>query len=220
MSRFDSLLAYAACHRLIVCFVAAVLVVVIAWGDWTLPNISVGFLYIVPILLAAPALNRWQIIVLAFFCACLREACDPLQGRSDRTDPAVVLNPAQWVPGSAGRLLIVTAGFAMTGFFVSEFNRRRTLLVEHLAEREEQMRLRLEAEHRVRMLIETSPLAILTVDRLGRVQLANESAARLLGFEGDGLPGEAIAPYLPILPRMLNSHRSGGNIRTNVECKG
>src|ERR1035437_7442203 len=70
------------------------------------------------------------------------------------------------------------------------------------------------------MLIETSPLAILTLDQAGRVLLANEAARHLLAFEKEPLQGEDVEPYLPLLPRMLHSHHSGNNIRTNVECKG
>ncbi len=221
MTRFDNLLANAELHRLRTCGIAAALVALIAWSDWLLPNTSVGYLYLLPVLVAAPALSRWQIAALAIFCAWLREVADPLQtaGRPEPIPP-VVLNPFDWAPGAAGRIVIVTAGFAMTGFFVSELNRRRTMLMEHLKEREYQMSLRQEAERQLRILIDTSPLAILTLNREGRVLLANDSAARLLGFEGDRLQDEAIEPYLPILVRMLNSDRSGSNIRTNVECKG
>ncbi len=221
MTRFDQFLASAELHRTTMCAIAAALVAIIAWGDWILPNTSVGFLYLIPVLLSAPALNRWQIALLAVFCAWLREAFDPLQwlGRPGPAQ-AMVLNPLEWAPGSGGRLVIVTAGFAMTGFFVAELNRRRITVIEHLKEREYQMKLRQEAEQQVRVLIETSPLAILTLDRSGRVELANASAAELLGFEGHRLQGEPIEPHLPILSRMLNSNRSGGNMRTNVECKG
>ena len=72
----------------------------------------------------------------------------------------------------------------------------------------------------MRTLIETSPLAILTLDHAGCVALANESARQLLGFDSGPLQGQDVGPYLPILPRMLHSHHSGGNIRTNVECTG
>ena len=72
----------------------------------------------------------------------------------------------------------------------------------------------------MRVLIETSPLAILTLDPSGRVQLANESARGLLGFDDAPLQGQQIEPYLPILARLLHSHHSGNNIRTSVECKG
>lgn len=111
----------------------------------------------------------------------------------------------------------------MTGFFVEELNRRRRLLEEHLKEREEQNRLRREAEQQTRILIETSPLAILTLDESGSVALANASARQLLGFEDEGaLQGRMVEPFLPLLPRMLNSHRASPShdIRTSVECKG
>jgi two-component system sensor kinase FixL len=118
---------------------------------------------------------------------------------------------------------VIAVGYAMTGFFVGELNRRRLLLMEHLREREEHHRLRQEAELQVRILIETSPLAILTLDESGCVVLANESAQKLLGFEDESnLQGRLVEPFLPLLPRMLHTHRTGPaqNIRTSVECKG
>jgi PAS domain S-box-containing protein len=222
MTRLDNVLAYAESNRLIVCGIAGALIAVIAWGDFVLPNISVGFLYLIPVLVSAPALKGPQIIALGIFCGYLREAFDPLQGVSPHgwTPVPVVFNPLLWANGSTGRLLVAATGFAMTGFFVAELNQRRRLLAEHLKEREEQMQLRQEAERQVRILIETSPLAILTLDHLGAVRLANESARELLGFEEEPLQGKLVEPYLPILSRMLHSHHSAGNIRTSVECKG
>jgi two-component system sensor kinase FixL len=223
MTRLDRFLEYAESNRLIVCGIAGILIALIAWGDFVLPNISVGFLYLIPVLVSAPALNGRQTVALAVLCGYLREAFDPLQGISATgwVPVPVVFNPLHWAPGSAGRLTVSAAGFAMTGFFVAELNQRRRLLAEHLKEREEQMQLRQEAERQVRILIETSPLAILTLDHSGEVRLANESARELLGFEDEEpLQGKLVEPYLPFLSRMLHSHHSGGNIRTSVECKG
>ena len=104
--------------------------------------------------------------------------------------------------------MVVTAGFAMTGFFVEELNQRRRLLVAHLNEREEQMRLRQEAEQRIRILIETSPLAILTLDRTGSVRLANQSAEQLLGFE-EGQLQPAMLESCPASQMHLFTHRRG-----------
>ena len=205
------------------CAVAFVLIAVIAWGDWELPDTSIGFLYLIPILLSAAALNKKQIFALAALCGYFREAFDPLQmaASSMGHQLRVEFNPSLWVPGSMGRMLVAIVGFAMTGFFVSEVNHRRRLLSEHLNDRERQISLRLEAERQLRILIETSPLAILTLDSTGHVVLANESARQLLGFEEEPLQGVAVEAYLPILRRMLQSHHAGGsNIRTNVECKG
>jgi signal transduction histidine kinase len=52
------------------------------------------------------------------------------------------------------------------------------------------------------------------------VTLANESVRQLLAFDREPLQGTDVTPYLPILSRMLHSQHSGGNIRTNVECRG
>jgi PAS domain S-box-containing protein len=222
MTRLDNFLAYAESNRITVCAAAAVMVVLTAWADWLVPNTSLGFLYLIPILLAAPALRGYQIFSMALLCGYLREAFDPLQsaGGPGLQRLPFVLNPALWVEGSYPRLVVAACGFAATGFFVAELNRRRTLLTEHLAEREEQMTLRREAELQVRALIETSPLAILTLNHEGRIALANESARQLLAFEDAPLQGENVAPYLPILSRMLHSPHTGANIRTNVECRG
>lgn len=202
MPRLEGLFAYVESHRVMVCSSAAVMIALIAWCDALLPTMSIGFLYLLPILLSAATLNRVQIIGVAIVCSVLREAFDPLE----------------WSAGASGRILTAGAGFAMTGFFVANLNHRRRLLARHLAELEKEMRLRHDAESQLRTLIETSPLAILTLNAAGYVVLANESARELLGFD-DLLPGTDIAPHLPILKRMLRSYHSSGNIRTNVWSK-
>jgi PAS domain S-box-containing protein len=174
-----------------------------AWADANLPTLSLGFLYLFPILISAAALNGIQIIALSALCSFLQEAFGPLH----------------WSEGTTDRILVVAAGFAMTGFFVTGLSQRRRLLQKHLTELEAEVKRRQDAESQVRILIETSPLAILTIDTGGQVVLANESAHGLFGVEPGSLPGMNVATYLPILPRMLHSHYSSGNMRTNVECK-
>jgi two-component system sensor kinase FixL len=220
MTKLDKFLAYAEGHRLVVSGIAGILILFIAWLDWLLPTISVGFLYLLPVLVSAAALNVRAILALGIFCGYLREAFDPLQAPAGAYPMPFVLNPVQWVPGSSGRMVVISVGFATTGLFVAELNQRRRMLAEHLAEREQQMLLRQEAELQLRILIETSPLAILTLDHGARVLLANESARQILGFEKEPLQGEVVGPYLPILKRLLHSHHSGANMRTSVECKG
>jgi PAS domain S-box-containing protein len=219
MTRLDDLLAYAESHRLSVSCAAAAMIAMIAYADWLEPNTSVGYLYLIPMLLCSAGLNRYEILLMALVCGWFREAADPLQGEAGGRS-AFVMNPARWALGSLPRIIVVVIGFAATGFFVNELNRRRRLLSSHLEEREEQMKIRRETELQVRTLIETSPLAILTLDHSGRVALANESARQLLAFDADPLQGEDVTPYLPILNRMLHRHYAGANIRTNVECRG
>ena len=80
MNRLDKFLAYAESHRLVVCGLRG------GHGchrrrlaRLAACDISVGFLYLIPVLLSAAALNGAQIVALALFCAYLREAFDPLQ---------------------------------------------------------------------------------------------------------------------------------------------
>jgi two-component system sensor kinase FixL len=221
MSRLDAFLAYAESNRLVVSCIAGFLTVCIAWLDWRLFDVSIGFLYLLPILFSAPALNHLQIGVFGAICGYLTEALDPAQGTSGKTGWELLagFNPFEWAPGTMGRLIVAVAGFTMTGFFVAELNHRRRMLAEHLAERDKHILLRLEAERQLLILIETSPLAILTLNSRSEVELANESARQMLGFEEAPLRGLPVEPYLPILGRMLHSYRDGANFRTNVECK-
>ncbi len=222
MSRLDNLLAFAESHRLAVTGFAVALIAATAMVDWRLPDVSIGFLYLVPLLVCAACLSRLQIVGIAILCAYLREVFEPVQGEVAREGVRLLaaFNPLDWVPGSLGRVAVVAGGFVATGFFVIELNRRRRLLLEHLNEREEQMRLLHEAQQQVQILIETSPLAILILDHEGRVVLENESAARLLGFENRKLEGERVEPFLPILEKMRHRRRRSGEIRTSVECRG
>jgi PAS domain S-box-containing protein len=200
----ESFLSFSEAKRAWFYTIAAACVAIIGWFDWLLENVSLGFLYIVPMLLASATLRRLQMMILATACGVLREMFSPVHGQ----------------PGVVGRTIIGVAGFATAGFFVSELNRSRKLVTRHLEEREEQIQLRRQAEEELRAVIDTSPLAVLTIDSTGRVLLANESARQVLGFQQFLLPGQDIQPYLPILKRFLAVQHSTGCLRTTVESRG
>ena len=95
---------------------SAVLIVVIAVVDWwTRPYVSLGFLYLFPIMVAAGFLPRPTLVALGILCAILSEAFSSL-------DPA-------W---RASRLVFETLALAGCGLFVSEllFNRRLSIETE------------------------------------------------------------------------------------------
>ena len=55
--------------------IAALMVAAIAVADWlTKPYISLGFLYLFPIILVGGFLSRWQTIAVALVCTVLQEA--------------------------------------------------------------------------------------------------------------------------------------------------
>ena len=67
-------------HSVTVSCAAAMMIAAIAHADWLVPNTSVGYLYLIPILLSSAGLNSFEILVMALVCGWLREATDPLQG--------------------------------------------------------------------------------------------------------------------------------------------
>lgn len=80
-------------------------------------------------------------------------------------------------------------------------------------------RLSLEAQERTRILVETSPAAILTVNEGGLIELANHAATELLAPRGGHLIGEPIAAYLPELYRALRPEE-GPQFRASMQCRG
>ena len=203
-SPLETYLALSEANRGWVYLAAAVLTGTIGYADWLVVEVSLGFLYVLPILMVSATLRGWQILVLACCCGVLREWFSPVHQE----------------PGVALRVGIGAAGFALAGFFVSLLDRQRRAVIRHLHERERQSELRLQAERQLQVVIETSPLGILTVDNDGRVLLANTSAQHLLRLDFVPLPGAEILSYLPVLKAFLNIRHAAPSVRTVVESRG
>src|SRR5579863_8449035 len=169
----DLLSIYAPANRVRLIAVSGLLISVIAVVDWvTKPYISLGFLYLFPIMILGGFLSRTQILGVALVCAVLQEAFSNLP-----ENEAVI------------RLLLSSAGFVGTGLFISELIRNRRITMTHVEELEGQIKLREDAEEQLRSLVESSPAAIVTVDSAGKIHLANEAAQHLLATEGEPLQG-------------------------------
>ena len=80
-------------------------------------------------------------------------------------------------------------------------------------------RLSQEAQERTRVLVETSPAAIVTVNEGGLIELANQAAAELLGPRDGHLIGEPIAAFLPELHHALRPEE-GPQFRASMQCRG
>ncbi len=182
---------------------AAVLIVVTAVVDWrTKPFISIGFLYLFPILLIAGFLPRWQIIIVALVCAVLQELFSELPSNEAIT-----------------RLLMASAGFVGTGLFVSEIIRNRQMALDHLAEVETQVGLRKEIEEQLQVLVESSPVAIVTIDSRGVIFLANEASQNLLAPGNASIVGQPIGEFLPALQAAVQTQQLR-QFRTELRCRG
>ena len=199
----DLLSIYAPANRVRLIVVAALSISAIAVVDWATTNyISLGFLYLFPIMILGGFLSRTQILGVALVCAVLQEAFSNLP-----ENEAVV------------RLLFSSAGFVGTGLFVSELIRNRRIAMTHVEELEGQIKLREDAEEQLRSLVESSPAAIVTIDSVGNVLLANEAAQHLLAPEGKPLQGQEINSYLPALQPVLKTPQPRV-FRTTLQCTG
>ncbi len=91
------------------------------------------------------------------------------------------------------------------GLFISEVLRNR--------------RLRLASQERIRVLVETSPAAIVTVDEHGIIELANDAASVLMAPRNGTLIGQPIAAFLPELHHALR-WEEGPQFKASMQCRG
>lgn len=194
---------YSRRNRIPFIIAAALLIVLIATIDWlTKPYISIGFLYLFPIMLIAGFLPRWQTTAVALLCAVLQEVFSNLPSNEAIT-----------------RLVMASAGFVGTGLFVSEIIRSRQIALEHMEEIGTQSKLRQEAEEQLRVLVESSPAAIVTIDASGQILLANEAAKNLFAPGDTSIAGQSIAEFLPALQSAVQTQASR-QFHTELRCRG
>ena len=102
------------------------------------------------------------------------------------------------------RLGFETLALAGCGLFVGELVRNR--------------RLNLEAQERLKALVETSPAAIVTVDEHGFIELANHAAVELMAPRDGRLIGSPIAAFLPELHHALRWEEAP-QFRASMQCR-
>lgn len=208
MKKFDRVADYYYSHmnERRALLIAGGLIVIIALLDWkVLGDVSLGILYLVPIILVAGFLDRWQVLGVCFLCVVLREVFGPFQ--FDKFDTAT-------------RMATGLLTFLGAGLFVRELSQRQRAAVALMNRIAEEVRLRQEAENQLRVLIETSPAAILTADADGNILLANEASHHLFGFDQQPLAGEAVGKYLPILSNVRELDWSSHPFRSMLEDRG
>lgn len=194
----ESVLAY---RRSRVVAISAVMIVIIAFLDWKVAKeMSFGFLYFFPIFLIASCYGQWQIAVASAICAVAREFFGPY-------------NHIYFLP----RLFLAWGSYTAAGWLVRGVLANFQKVRDQLVEIQSRDRLLRDSEEQLRVLIETSSAAILTLDGGGKIVQANDTASRLLAVEKDALLGQSIAGYLPALAQVPSDH--GAQVfRTTMEC--
>lgn len=182
----------------------AVLVTVIAVIDWSVGNtFSLGVLYILPMLLGALVLHPLELAAVALLCAFLRACFDV-----PSTHLELVL-----------RFIFASLSYFTSGLVVTALVRNRRLVLENLTHLQKEQTLRREAEEQLRVLVQSSPAAILTADQRGVILAANNAAEELFAMQSGALLGRVITGYLPMLEGVLRMNLASG-FRTAAQCYG
>lgn len=185
---------------------AAALIAVIALIDWrVIAQVPLGFLYLIPMLMVGSVEGRAGIFSAALLCTYLAERFSDLDW-SLRT--------------GASRDVLYFAAFVGAGLFIREVNLSRRAAIENLHEIEHERDARKDAEEQLKILIDSSPIAIVTADAAGSVLMANEAAHRMLGVPDGALPGRLIHKYLPALTNIAVNDASMQLLRAVMQARG
>jgi PAS domain S-box-containing protein len=125
----------------------------------------------------------------------LGTGCALLSERFSNLDPS----------DSTIRLTFEALAMCGCGLFISEVLRNR--------------QLSLSSQERLRVLVETSPAAIVTIDERGFIELANRAAIELMAPRDRHLIGYPIAAFLPELHHALR-WEDRPQFRTSMQCRG
>jgi two-component system, LuxR family, sensor kinase FixL len=188
-----------------VCLALAV-TAVIGLIDWRVDApIAFGFLYLFPVLLVGTVWPRWQILATALVCTLLADLFDPF-----RFTLAIAL-PQD---------ILVFTSLAGTGLFAFEVTRSRRRERETVQRMEIEAAARREAEEQLEFLIDSSPVAILTMTGDSLISRANLAAHRLFGVDPGFLAGKSIRRYVPALARVPFIGETPQAFRTEMQCRG
>lgn len=163
-------------------------------------DFSLGIFYTLPVVVAATALNRWQIIAFSVFCACVRG----------------LFTPAASSLEFFLKFVMASIAYCATGLLIVEMNANRRRALEHYARLKLEQDLRRRAEEQLRLLAESSPAAILTLNGETEVQAANHAAHEMLHYPADTLVGRKLDIHFPFFSDALKLAQKDRAVRTSL----
>lgn len=183
---------------------AAALIALIAVVDWRVElNVTLGFLYLFPLVLLGTTLNWPSLIGVAVGCTLLSDRLDPFPGEMETP-----------------RLLLIFLTLATTGLLSLSVTRGYRREMEGLARLQKEAIARRAAEEQLEFLVESSPAAVVTMTADGAILLANPAAHRLFGVAGGLLPGRRITRYVPALGSIPSIEDTARIFRTEMQTRG
>jgi PAS domain S-box-containing protein len=169
-----------------------VAIVVIAWADWYSGYaVTLGALYFLPVVTLSVVLSRRQIVLVAIVCGVLR----------------ILLSAPSTLSDDITDGFFGVAAFGLLGLFAYELVHNRQAIMD--------------AQEQLRLLAESSPAAIFTLDSRDRILSANRATREMLGLEaGQPLLGQKIGENLPVLSEAMKVDAGFGAFRTAAQIHG
>jgi PAS domain S-box-containing protein len=162
-------------------------------------DFSLGILYIFPVMIAATILTRWQILLAALFCAYTRGLFT-----ADETQLEHAL-----------RFCMATIAYAGCGLLIYQIAYSRRIVLQHYSRLRYEQQMRRRAQEQLRLLAESSPAAILTMDNEGIILAANRAAEVMLQ-PAEPLEGQAVGLFMPVFQDALQLPSGIGDISTSA----
>jgi len=182
--------------------ISFVVIALLATIEWYLQvDFSLGILYVVPVIVGAAALNHWQTLALALACAYIRGRFTP-----QATQLEQLL-----------RFLMAGIAFSSVGLLIVEMIRNRRVVLSHFTKLELEQELRRKAEHQLRILAESSPAGILTINHAGTIVAANSAASQLFGYDTlSSVVGQPVSQFVETLGNALQLPSGPRQMRTSA----
>jgi PAS domain S-box-containing protein len=183
-----------------------VLILGTALADWKVgTEISMGLLYVLPVMVAAAVFPPSVIAALSGVCAML----------------GVVFYHAGPPMQTALHFLFALATNLFAGLFVGALIRNRQQALQHIDQVGREQALRRVTEEQLRILAESSLAAILTLDENGVIIAANRAANTLFGApSGQTVLGARIDDFLPLLTEALRMAHNHQPFQTAAQSRG
>lgn len=163
---------------------------VIALEWYSKLDYSLGVFYVFPMIAAGAVLTRTQILVAACALAFVRGQ----------------FLPASTLVEAYLHFTMATLAYGGVGLLIVEMTQRRHRLMEAYERLRIEKAMRYRAEHSLRVLAESSPAGIVTLNAAGELLSVNRAALDMLGVSSaEELTGASLQEQVPVLASVLQT---------------
>ena len=161
------------------CFVAIALLATL--DAFLVPMVGIGFLYLVPLVLLAAFLSRWQLLLVAAICTAFWEGFSNLP----------------YTPAWPLRDVFVFFAFAFVTVLVKEMVLFRRAAARRVEDLEQELAVVAKAGQESDLLIHSVPAGIIKLSPEGKIVWCNRGAHDILSIPPGALNGREIRSFLP-----------------------